>query len=255
MKAISILLHSVKLLFSNIDAALRVSLVLYVVIAVVNIYFQIKLAPYNDPTTLPTALPGAGFWLTLILAVIVMAILGLWMAVAWHRYILLEELPAGYMPEFHSSNVISYFGRGLLIGIICVVVAMVVGLILGVILGTIGGAVGGAVGGALAGFVAMIVALVLFYRMSPILPAAAVGEPLGIGDAMAATRGQSGTIVLLAIIGAIAVLILQLPSLLGNATSVLSLVYSAVVGWFTTLIGISVLTTFYGHFVQGRDIK
>ena len=57
---------------------------------------------------------------------------------------------------------------------------------------------------------------------------------------------------LLMILGSLA---LQIPTMLsGDPNSLLSLVYSIVVGWFATMIGISLLTTVYGHCVEGRGV-
>lgn len=48
---------------------------------------------------------------------------------------------------------------------------------------------------------------------------------------------------------------LQVPTILsGDPGSLVSLVYALVVGWFATMIGISLLTTVYGHCVEGRGI-
>ena len=252
MKAISILVHSIRLLFNNLDAALRISIVPYVILTVVNTYFQIQIAPYQDPSNMPATIPGGGFWFMMFLAIIAMIVIGLWIAVAWHRYILLEEISGGLIPQFHGNLVLSYFGRGLLIGILCAIAAFFAGMVIGFIAGVLMGPIAGGVVGGTAG---AIVGLILFYRMCPILPAAAVGRNLSVRDAMAATTGQGGTIISLAVIGGLVIIILQLPSLIGgDPLSPISLVYSAVIGWFTTLIGVSVLTTFYGHFVEGREI-
>jgi hypothetical protein len=87
------------------------------------------------------------------------------------------------------------------------------------------------------------------------LPAAALGQKLSLGDAWQATKGESGTIVTLALIVVGASVIIQLPSWLNDdPTSIINIVYSLVVNWFATIIGISVLTTLYGHFVEKRPI-
>lgn len=240
------------MVFDNIDIALRISLVLYVALAMMNIYFQTNIAPYQSIDTMPTEIHGFGFWVVMLICLIAIIVIGLWIAVAWHRFVLLGEAPTGYLPAFKKENVISYFLRGFQIGLILMLTAIIVGVVSGVIFGLFLQPVAA---GVLAGFASTVVALVLFYRICPVLPAAALGERLAIGAAFEATKGQSGTIIVLAIIGGFLLLLFQLPTLLGgNPGSVLSLVYSAVIGWFTTMIGASVLTTFYGHFIEGREI-
>ena len=39
-----------------------------------------------------------------------------------------------------------------------------------------------------------------------------------------------------------------------NPGSIINLVYSHVTGWIVMMIGISVLTTIYGVYVEGREI-
>jgi len=94
----------------------------------------------------------------------------------------------------------------------------------------------------------------VFYRLCPMLPSAAVGEPMGVNAALDATKDSTGTIAVLVLVVIVASFIIQLPATLGAADSTFALVYSFFINWITMLIGVSVLTTFYGHFVEGRAI-
>ena len=94
-----------------------------------------------------------------------------------------------------------------------------------------------------------------FFRLSPVLPAIAVGQDMSFGDALAATRDSGATLFGLAGLMILGSLLLQMPTILsGDPGSVISLVYGIVVGWFATMIGVSLLTTVYGHYVEGRAI-
>jgi hypothetical protein len=111
---------------------------------------------------------------------------------------------------------------------------------------------------ALAGIMSLILigaAAYLFFRLGIMLPAAALGEKLTLGETWDVTKGRSSIILVLALIVVGASVIIQLPSWFNdNPSSIINVVYSLVVNWFATIIGISVLTTLYGHFVENRPI-
>ena len=114
MKGLRIFTHSVKLVFDNFGMALRISGVLYLgggllmFLAIVAGYVRLEQA----------GLAGkAAPWGWLILGVAIFSFCFLWIAVAWHRYILLNEVPTGLVPRFNGGAMLAYFGRGLLIGI------------------------------------------------------------------------------------------------------------------------------------------
>ncbi|SHH60703.1 hypothetical protein [Marivita hallyeonensis] len=249
MKGWQIFRHSFNLVMANLDQALRLSLVLYLVQSFYMIYnvfnppemmeFEGTEIPVMAPeTVLPTILLG-------LLAIVA----SLWIAVAWHRFALTGETAVGWVPRFHGSNILGYLGRSILIGILVVLGVIVASVPIGII--SIGMP-------ALAGGMSLILiglGAYLFFRLGVMLPAAALGEKLALGAAWDATKGESGTIVTLAMIVVGASILIQLPSWFNeNPTSVLNIVYSLVVNWLATIIGISVLTTLYGHFVEGRPI-
>jgi hypothetical protein len=82
-----------------------------------------------------------------------------------------------------------------------------------------------------------------------------MGNRLTLSETWDATKGESATILTLAMIVVGASIVIQLPSWFNeDPSSIINLVYSIVVNWFATIIGISVLTTLYGHFVEKRPI-
>lgn len=249
MKGWQIFRHSFNLVIANLGQALRLSLVLYLLQSAFTIYGYMNpgqtmevdgtQVPMMAPETiLPTFLLG-------LLAIIA----SLWIAVAWHRYALTGETANGWLPQFHGSAVLGYLGRSILIGALIVIAITVVSIPLGLML--IGAP-------AFAGMITLIVIGVgafLFFRLGVMLPAAALGEKLRLGEAWDATKGESGTIAVLALIVVGASVLVQLPSWFNdNPASMINVIYSLVVNWFATIIGISVLTTLYGHFVEKRPI-
>lgn len=249
MKGWQIFRHSFNLVMANLEQAFRLSLVLYLVQSIYTVYsflnptetvdFEGTELPVMSPDTiLPTIVLGT-------LAVIA----SLWIAVAWHRYALTGESTSGWLPSFHGNAVMGYLGRSILIGVLIVLGMMVLSIPVGII--SIGLP-------ALSGIMSLILigaAAYLFFRLGVMLPAAALGEKLTLGDTWDATKGQSSTILVLALIVVGASIVIQLPSWFNDdPRSVINVVYSLVVNWFATIIGISVLTTLYGHFVENRPI-
>ncbi|MDD9738243.1 MULTISPECIES: hypothetical protein [Marinovum] len=246
MKAWSMFVHSLRLVINNLDVALRVSLVLYSVQAISQIYtFSAnsgEMVQGPDGIPYPDISAGEGF--VMLLLGIAALLASLWIAVAWHRYVLLGEEPAGWLPNWPGAAIPGYLWRSVLLGLVVALAAVPVGAISAVILPPV-----------LMLAVTVGVASFVFFRLSPILPAIALGNSLGFREAWEATRGEAGTIVGLAGLMILGSLALQIPTMLsGDPNSPLSLVYSIVVGWFATMIGISLLTTVYGHCVEGRGV-
>ncbi|MGJ8603676.1 MAG: hypothetical protein ACSHXH_06070 [Marivita sp.] len=249
MQGWQIFRHSFNLVMANLDQAFRLSLVLYLIQSIYTVYSFLNPSETMDfeGTQIPVMSPETIFP-TIVLGLLAV-IASLWIAVAWHRFALTGEATSGWVPRFHGSEIIGYLGRSVLIGLLVVLGVVVVSIPVGIIsLGL----------PALAGimpFILIGMAAYLFFRLGIMLPAAALGEKLTLGDAWDATRGQSATILTLALIVVGASIVIQLPSWFNDdPNSVVNVVYSLVVNWFATIIGISVLTTLYGHFVEKRPI-
>lgn len=231
--------------------ALRISGILYLVYAVPTLVLTLLFPVPTQPADLAAA--GGGVAVTGLITGILYLVAFLWLAVAWHRYILLDEMPTGLLPEFNGSRMLSYFGYSLLIGLVLIGLAIVMGIVTGIV-------------GAVVGQLAIVIVLVFYvlmliasYRLSPMLPAAAVGKPMKINEAWQATSGANGPIVVLAIVSVIAAIVISLPAIgltyLGGFFAFLGLLWSLVVGWITMVVGVSLLTTIYGHYVEGRPLS
>jgi len=245
MKGWQIFVHSVRLVMNNLGAAFRVSIVLYLGAVAVQVYQFLNPPQMVEGTQILD--PGNAF--TLFMLAVVSLILSLWIAVAWHRYVLSGELPEGYLPTWHGAEIWKYFWRSVLIAILVAIAAILVSLPMGFIVAGLPGLFWLVVP------VAIGAGAYVFFRLGVSLPAIAMGDDMSFGDAWNATADQAQTILVLVALVIGGSLILTLPSLINNdPNSLISLVYGVVVNWFATIIGISTLTTLYGHFVQGRDI-
>ncbi|OSP54620.1 hypothetical protein [Pseudoruegeria sp. SK021] len=190
----------------------------------------------------------------LILAGIVQSAIGLWVLVAWHRYVLLEERPGRFSATVPMDRVLGYLGQLILIVLASVAATAVVGLAVLLVLTLFGDS---AFGLALS-FLLAVGCVVLVYpfvlRLSVALPAAAIGQRLGLRGAWEATRGQTGLCLGLLLWGVVASLVAWLPMILLAFVlpTALFIVANAVFQVLCTVVAASVLTTLYGYFVQKR---
>ena len=198
-------------------------------------------------------------------AVLIMGICGMIafasIAVNWHRYILLDEVPHGMERLRLDATVWRYVGNILLIGLILVVGAGGIGIvlvILAVLLGTVGQFV------AVIGAVALtLFSIVASYRLSIKLPAIALGrQDYGLLHAWTATARNSwrflGLLLILFIVSGLAALAgglvgFGLGTIGGNVGVSISVAVQLAVNWVLAILGVTMLTSLYGYFVEGRE--
>ncbi|MBY6120566.1 hypothetical protein [Mameliella alba] len=245
MRGWQIFRHSFRMVLNNLEAAFRLSAVLYAVQALNQVL--VLLAAPAEGSAATVINPGMAM---MVLATSILAIVAsLWIAVAWHRYVLTGEEPDGAVPPWHGGLVLAYLGRSVMIALL-VVVALVAALIPVTALMAMAPALG-------LPLMLMVVALAvyLFFRFGVMLPAGAIDRKMTLREAWAATGKDQEAMVVLTLLVTGMVVAVQLPAMLNpDPHSLINLVYSVVVGWFATMIGISVLTTLYGVCVEGRDI-
>lgn len=163
-------------------------------------------------------------------------------AVAWHRFVLLEEETNTPFPAFHGSQVLAYFDKILLLVLAVIAIAFVIGLLS--ILGQV----------FLALYLPMGLALAWgFYRLSPILPAAAVGKSMTFREAWDATEPHSTALFALIFVTFLDGLLVALAFMLLVFVPPLLIATALVVNWFFMMLNISLLTTIYGVSVEGRQ--
>lgn len=181
-------------------AALRISVVLYVAIVASGLYFKIAA---GDGLRDGTWILNSNIWLPYTVNMVGVSVASLWITVAWHRYILTGEISAGWFPKLHMGRMWFYFWRGMLI-----MLAVIVPLILtfGILAAIFGGIFDRSSELApMAVFILMLFMIPMFFamfRLSPILPAAALGKDLSLKQAWKATKGSTGAIVLIMLVTA-----------------------------------------------------
>ena len=252
MLGVRIYLHSLRQVFGNLGAALRVSGLLYLVQTLV--VFLIGISVLTSLTDFG-ALARSNFtflrvaaWLT------VTVVTGIWMAVAWHRFILRSELPRSILPPFPRDSFASYLGWGAILVIIALFLFFALGL-LGAIAARSLFATSPQLAFVAAVFIVKIPLATILFCLSPALPSAAVRENLTIGQGWEKTRGHILDILIVAILLVATELLVDY--LLGYLPRVFWLmqVVNIVLGWVYWAVGISIISTIYGHLVEGRPLK
>lgn len=242
---LKIFLKAIQLVLNNLGPALRISGLLYLVPTVLSF-----IVLFTIPAPLEGQMPSTEYAMANLVLIVVQVVTVIWIAVAWHRYVLLDEMPAGPVPPFEGRRILAYFGLSLLLALIAIPV-FIAGSVIGGLL-----AAGGLVPGVLGILVVYGLGLVIGYRFALILPASAVDRPLRLGDAWQATRGASGTIFTVAFLSALAVVAVMLVSLpISDVSLPLLIVWQVVSGWFVSIVGASVLTSLYGVFVEKRAVE
>ncbi|GGL55379.1 hypothetical protein [Wenxinia marina] len=264
--------HSIVLLFRNFGAALAVSIgplaiaLIGIILAGLALGFSpagALVAPYSfyAMATLPTdsdpeaaaMMMRVGILLFVHLAVILLV--SAWIAVAWHRYVLVEEAP-GLVPPVRGGTILGYAGRTILLGLLVVLAAIPLSMVLGLVAAPALQRPDSLVSQIVVFALSVVIPAVLSWmwlRLGLVLPARAVGQAFGLGDSWRATQPAAGPIFAAALLlGLIALgLSLVVPAVFGSGWPGLALQLAA--NWFSLMLGISILTALYGHLVEGRD--
>lgn len=263
MVGITIFLHSLRQVTGNIKMAIRVSWWLIAVL-LVEAWFVLSGGS--------SIILGSEFFA--LLFAVANFIFIIWsfslIAVVWHRYILLEEIPKGIIPYQQGMNIWPYFWAGVVIALIMLLVGFLVALVLGVFF------LAGATSGILIGLVVGFAMTLVFYRIALVLPAVALDKKIRIADAFDATRGFVMPIT--GLVGAavafnfatnyvlnkvfglqsdtqLAIMTEQGLVFAGGAeNAMVYLVISGLLQWFVFMLNISILTTLYGYLVEKRKI-
>ncbi|MBF9042556.1 hypothetical protein HKCCE4037_04420 [Rhodobacterales bacterium HKCCE4037] len=266
-----LLRHIVHQVFGNLLTAARITLVL----ALIPIGILLATNPgvltggafAYDPTAPSDDFSGMAL-IGILLALLTGVICWLWAAVAWHRFVLLEEYPTGIFPAWRGSNIGNYFGNSLLIGLIMFGLGFAFGI--GIALLSIG-----IQSEALAIFLLIGLVFGLSWvatRIGLILPAAAIGERLGIGESWRATAPVAGQIILPIFVLALASTILNQAIIVLFAETAAALpddffaqqqvtlswagtILSLIVTWLQMLLNLALMTTLYGNLIEGRQLN
>ncbi len=246
--------HSLKMVFGNITQVLQITVgpALIGTAVIVGLFFVlgVPIDVFEESSGELPADPSFGAFFTFVLLMaVVMSIIMFWIAVSWHRFILLEEYPSGIFPTFRADRILAYLGRVLLLGLVMMIGYLPMALVF-VVLGQSLAVVSIILSVGYAVFL-----LISFYRLSIILPAAAIGSPITLGDAWNRTAGTAGAIVVLVIVAVLFQLLVQLALTMLAVVPILGVLLSVFFGTLILpMVNVSILTTMYGIFVEKREL-
>ena len=243
-----IFLHSVRIILNNFVPALRISVVPLGVVTLVS-YFMIGVSDgsFRDPMDFSVQV---SFW-SIALPLLLYGFAACWVAIGWHRYVLLEEEPGPAWPRWHFGEFVAY--------IWAVIRLFITALIFGFVFSFLGQVVLAATGVGSSTLLVVFFAWAvlggfLFTAISLVLPAAAVGEHIAISQSWTATF-EKPLAVLVSVV--LVTVFTSIPDLLaGTALApVLSAPgYQICASWIGMMLGVSILTTLYGVLIEGREI-
>lgn len=240
MKAWQIFTHSVRQVFGNLTDALRISGLLYIVQMMIVVAMGVT---SGDVMQINPA--------KVLLVVAVALVFSLWIAVAWHRFVLRGEGGTSLLPPFHGPEALRYLGRSLLIGLVIAAVAAVLGMAimpLGLMLA------GPLLGAMISSLLLMVPVFMVMLRLSIPLPAIAMGQNIGFSEGWKATYGETGVFFGLALLLAVFSILLGVPEALFRPDSIPALLWTLTSGWVQMMVGVSILTTLYGHYIEKRPL-
>jgi hypothetical protein len=242
MKAQTLLSHAIRMTLRDPKATVRVTAVPYLAASI----FSIMLI---DPTARPES-PGS---LVLMVAELFLMFVGLaWMAVAWHRHILLAE-SGGLLPPFPTTRVAAYFGYStafVLIAAIAAILLISPGFNFArsddpVTIGWLA---------RIESFAILFAWLIIYGRLGAIMPAVAIGPIDSLFQGWRATWGATLTI---AIATFPLVLFQQVEHWAVSAIPLApptSAILDALLRWPFAVLGVSLLTSTYMHYVQRHQL-
>ena len=253
MTGVSIFVHAVKMVLNNLGPALRIGAVPLLILAAAGWLFSSSFTAATESGAAP--IPGASAFGNGLILMVVSILVSLWIAVAWHRYILLEEQPGAFLPQWNGAAIWAYFKVALILGLLLIVISVPLMLLGGFVLFASVAEDGppGLVTGFLFFLLVGLPMTWLGYRLGASLAGAATDAPLSLGDSWRATAPGAADLAVLALVSVVA---LWLPSfIVAELPRILSVPLGAVIQWAATMIGVGVITTIYGHYVQGRALN
>lgn len=250
MKGWQILKHSLRQVFGNLNGALRVSAVLYAVQVAVGLALGVGVVSQGG---MGPGMMSGGLWFGFAAALLVAILTSLWIAVSWHRFVLLGE-NAGFVPVFRGDRIWAYLLRSLGYGLILLVVFAVGSTLVMMVLRPVLMGIPWLFMLATAALIYLPV-LVIGFRLTADLPGAALGADVPFLAGWRATQGKNGEIAAMAVILIVLALAVEiLGTMVFGMIPVVNLLWGLAIGWVQMMVGVSVLTTLYGHYIEKRAL-
>jgi hypothetical protein len=141
MLAFKIAKKSLQLITNNFYDVLRICSVLYLLNVIVNMLATYAITgfwPLQNGEFDVEEIDSNVSFLIIFVTMTFSMIVTLWVAVTWHRYVLLEEAPNGWIPRWNMSANCSYFYQSIKIVLISAAVGMVMVVLIRINIGISG---------------------------------------------------------------------------------------------------------------------
>ncbi len=239
--------HAVSMVSDNLMPAIRISLpwiVLCAVLVGVGAFVFANMMVAGAPFIQVLGTLG------IVMVIVALIVIGSIIAIEWHRYILLDEMPRGYFQGWKKLNyraytmqmlkitffliVISYFGAVVIVLVTPEATQFLVPVMMGVVLSFV------------------------FLRMSIGFAGIALGKRgINPGASWRLSKRFRGVLFVNAVL---LTLLNALPEFLRGVLSgptflsFIPILLSLAILWFSMMVGVSLLTTLYGHYIEERPI-
>jgi hypothetical protein len=263
-KSWSILIKSVSVVLNNADQAFKLSGAIFVVAVFLSTALNVALTgslivnPPEFPTMEPGTLPEQIVFsqedtlasLALLGGNFIFLVAMSWISVSWHRFVLLEEISDHLFPQWTVKRVLKYLWLAFLAAFGLAFAVVIPFMVIFGFVASIGL-------GALIPIVSLLMLVCfyyLFFRIGLILPATALDQPMAASQSFHCTRDISNEIWGVAALVVIVSLLSALAVGLIAPNNILGVLITSIVQWFMVMISASLLTTFYGHAVEHRQL-
>jgi hypothetical protein len=246
MTGFSLFKHAVLRVFRNLDDALAISGLIWIGVMAVMV-LATAYTPDAPVIVVDTALdqPVAALDAMPLLFIfgtnLFVLLASIWVAIEWHRFVLLGERPSSIIPPFRGALFKAYFGKSLLMTAIMFGATLCVVIVIMIITSLLGGL---QLVPVLTLIIVGIFGMYAFYRVSPVLPAAALGKSLTLKEAWYRTEPHKKLIFNATVLMIFATVLLQIPPAFAGAGP-FGIIVSLITGWMGLMVGVSLLSAIY----------
>ncbi|MFN6005279.1 MAG: hypothetical protein ACK47C_18495 [Paracoccaceae bacterium] len=257
MSTLSILRHSVLQILRQPVDVLRIFLVplsaTFLIFKLTGLAFT--LSPFYVNIAIARGLMP---WGRLAVVTLVTMLIGLWAAAAWHRFILLAERPRGFWPTVPWPAYWAFVRRGLVVGVLILGIIFLASVAYGVVLGFAFGFTKRPPGPVahVIGLCLFLPIMVLSLPLAVVLPGAAVQSSHSMGGIWSHMSGKFWTLLgLLIVLMVFGYFSGELLSFLGlSPLTTRGLVVAGFLQSLQIILSLSIVTTLYGHYIEGRPL-
>ena len=256
-QALAILAHALRMLTHEPAMTLRViAPALLIIVGTVSVALatmQDTLVAFQtapESFALPEGAPVLLMFLLLIAGLVGTSLL----AILWHRHVLLNGTGIDSDLRAGTAVILGYLWRALVLGAVQFLIAIPI-IIAMTIIGTAVASIGGTALFPLITVAASLLFIWIALRISVVLPAAALGTSMRIGESWEATAPAANTLWSVALLFSLINLgVGLLANIIMPDNLTLAIIVQTLVYILEALVFISVLTTLYGHLIEGRSL-